>query len=88
MNDDTKAIVRQVLSEAADSPHFFDLSDAQRLNKMIALAYTLGTQASKPERPASKRTRKSVPNRPRGASVQLTIQLRPQTRAVYSGRRK
>ena len=36
--------VRQVLSEAGNAPHFFDLSDAERLNWMIARAYVLGSQ--------------------------------------------
>lgn len=83
MNEQTKAIVKQVLSEAADAPHFFDFSDAQRLNWMIARAYALGKEGVTPEQ-----AKRRAPNRPRGASVQLTIQLRPQPRAVYSGRQK
>ena len=83
MNARTKAIVKQVLSEAADTPHFFDFSDAQRLNWMLARAYALGKQSVTP-----KQAKRRAPNRPRGTSVQLTIQLRPQSHAVYSGRRK
>lgn len=83
MNRQIKAIVKPVLAEAADTPHFFDFSDAERLNWMIARAYALGVARGK-----RKRANQRAPNRPRGASVQVTIQLRPQPRAVYSGRRK
>jgi hypothetical protein len=83
MNERTKAIVKQVLSKAADAPHFFDFSDAQRLNLMLEMAFNLGRQSVKRQR-----SKRRAPNRPRGTSVQLTIQLRPQPRAVYSGRRK
>jgi len=76
-------IVKQVLAEAAEAPHFFDLSDAQRLSWMIERAYTLGKESVKLQQ-----AKRRAPNRPRGTCVQLTIQLRPQPRAVYSGRRK
>jgi len=42
MYEETPAIVRQVLTEATDFPAFFDLSDGERLNWMIARAYELG----------------------------------------------
>lgn len=42
MNQNSRTIVKQVLSEAVDAPHFFDYSDAQRLNWMIERAYELG----------------------------------------------
>jgi hypothetical protein len=34
--------VRKVLREAADTPHFFDLSDAERLVGMLGMAFELG----------------------------------------------
>lgn len=83
MNEQTNQIVKRVLSEAADAQHFFDLSDAQRLNWMTARAYEIGKVSSKP-RPI----RKASPNWSRGASLELLIQLRPQSKSVYSGRRK
>ena len=36
--------ILQVLHEAGNAPHFFDFSDAERLNWMIARAYALGVQ--------------------------------------------
>ena len=64
MNDHAKAIVRRVLSEAANAPHFFDLSDAQRLNWMIEHAYTLGQQEPLLARTdASRRKRRRVKRR-------------------------
>jgi hypothetical protein len=40
------AAVRQVLKEASQHEHFFDFSDAERLNWMIARAYELGRSAT------------------------------------------
>jgi len=93
MSDQTSSIVRRVLSDAANAPHFFDRSDAQRLNWMIERAYELGkdSRQSTPAKPTRRKRRKAkrrAPNRPHGASVQLTIQLRPHTKSVCSGRRK
>ena len=34
--------IRRVLREAANAPHFFDLSDGDRLNWMIAKGFELG----------------------------------------------
>jgi hypothetical protein len=83
MNQQARRIVKQVLSEVADTPHFFDLSDSERISEMIARGYALGAARAKPNQ-----AKRRAPNRPRGTSVQLTIQFRPQSRAVYSGRRK
>jgi hypothetical protein len=38
----TTDVVRQVLKDAADSEHFFDLSDAERLVRMIEMAFEKG----------------------------------------------
>lgn len=54
MNAEAKSIVRKVLANAATAPHFFDLSETERLNWMIATAYALG-----------KRWRKGKPHRHR-----------------------
>lgn len=45
MNKRATRAVRQVLNEAGNSPHFFDLSDGERLNWMIARAFALGSQS-------------------------------------------
>lgn len=64
MSDHTKAIVRRVLQEAADAPHFFDRSDAQRLNWMIERAYAIGQQQSGPSSAkVSTRKRRAVKRR-------------------------
>ena len=42
MNAEAKSIVRKVLANAATAPHFFDLSDSERLDWVIARAYVLG----------------------------------------------
>ena len=36
MNRNSRDAVRRVLKEATEDEHFFDLSDAERLNWMIA----------------------------------------------------
>jgi hypothetical protein len=46
MDSAAKEAVRQVLNEAAQHEHFFDFSDAERLNWMIARAYELGRSAT------------------------------------------
>jgi hypothetical protein len=40
----TNAAVRQVLKEASEHGHFFDFSDAERLNWMIAKAFQIGKE--------------------------------------------
>lgn len=42
MNKKLRQVVRKVLNAAANTPRFFDLSDAERLNHMIADAYVRG----------------------------------------------
>ena len=42
MNAEARFIVRKVLANAATAPHFFDLSEAERIDWMIARAYSLG----------------------------------------------
>lgn len=81
MNRQKKPIVKQVLTEAVDVPHFFNLSDAQRLNWMIERAYELGKTT-----PSRKHRGRAVPNRPQGATLELVIRLRP--KPADSGRRK
>ena len=81
MNQKKKTIVKQVLTEAVDVPHFFNLSDAQRLNWMIERAYELGKTT-----PSRKHRGRAVPNRPQGATLELVIRLRP--KPADSGRRK
>jgi hypothetical protein len=44
MSRETLDAIRQVLVEATCEPHFFDLSDAERLNWMIARAFQIGSQ--------------------------------------------
>jgi hypothetical protein len=46
MQRDAMDAVRQVLNEAGDTPHFFDLSDCERLNWMIARGFELGKRAA------------------------------------------
>jgi hypothetical protein len=93
MSEKTIPIVRRVFQDAANAPNFFDYSDFERLRWLIARAYELGkkarpvTRAKAPPRRRRKAKRRA-PNRPHGASVQLTIQLRPHTKSVCSGRRK
>jgi hypothetical protein len=77
----TKAIVKQVLIEAAGAPHFFNLSDAQRLNWMIERAFELGKAI-----PKYKHSRGAVPSRSHCASLELVVHLRP--KRVHSNRRK
>ncbi len=54
MSTQSKTVIKRVLAEAADAPHFFEWSDAQRLNWMIARAFELGKATAKVTR-----TRKS-----------------------------
>jgi hypothetical protein len=42
MNNKIRDVIRRVLKAAANTPNFFDLSDAERLNWMIAQAFILG----------------------------------------------
>jgi len=51
----TKAAVRQVLKDAGSQPHFFDLSDGERLIRMIAMGYELGQQQVQRDRRTSRR---------------------------------
>jgi len=53
--------IRQVLYEAGNAPHFFDFSDAERLNWMIARAFALGS-----ERKAKKTTKEKGKSNDRG----------------------
>jgi hypothetical protein len=42
MNRKLRQVVRKVLNAAANTPSFFDFSDAERLNHMIADAFIRG----------------------------------------------
>lgn len=42
MNKKLRQVVRKVLNAAANTPSFFDFSDAERLNHMIADAFIRG----------------------------------------------
>ncbi len=44
MQPDILVAVRKVLDKAPDEPHFWDLSEAQRLMLMIAMGFELGRQ--------------------------------------------
>lgn len=46
MGQDERDIVRQILEEASDAPHWFDLSDAERLTLMILMAFRKGCENS------------------------------------------
>jgi hypothetical protein len=48
LQHETTDAIRQVLTEAANAPHFFDLSDAERLNWMIARGFELGHAGTDP----------------------------------------
>jgi hypothetical protein len=50
MNTQAKMVIKRVLVEAADAPHFFEWSDAQRLNWMIARAFEFGKATAKATR--------------------------------------
>lgn len=54
----TRAAVRKVLNEAAEAPHFFDFSDAERLSWMIGRGYELGRRG---RAPAARRNRRRKP---------------------------
>jgi hypothetical protein len=54
-----RMIVKQVLTEAADVPHFFDLSDLQRLKWMIVRAHELGKRSR-----VCKHVRRAIPEKP------------------------
>ena len=47
MTRQAKRAVRQVLKEAAETPNFFDLSDGERLVRMIAMAFKRGRHVSR-----------------------------------------
>ncbi len=51
MSKASRNAVRQVLKEAAEHERFFDLSDAERLKWMIALAFQLGRRQANPACP-------------------------------------
>lgn len=53
MDANTKNAVRRVLTDAANTEHFFDFSDAERLNWMLAYAYQLGV-AARTKQPAKR----------------------------------
>jgi hypothetical protein len=42
MNDETKAVVRKVLTDSANTANFFDMNDAERVTWMIVHAYEIG----------------------------------------------
>ena len=46
----TEQAVRRVLREASNSEHFFDLSDGERLLRMIAMGFELGRKSARKER--------------------------------------
>jgi hypothetical protein len=65
MTQSSRTIVKQVLTEAVDAPHFFDYSDAQRLNWMIERAYELGQrQQRSPSKGRTRRKRRSPRKQP------------------------
>ena len=47
-------LIQQVLNEAGEASQFFDLSDAEQLNWMIARAYALGIQDKAKRTPKQK----------------------------------
>ncbi len=49
MTQEAKRAVRQVLREAADTPNFFDLSDGERLVRMIGMAFHKGPEGGQGE---------------------------------------
>jgi hypothetical protein len=75
MNVKNKQIVKAVFIEAVNTPHFFDFSDAQRLNWMINRAYDLGRQEQRtPSRP--KRSKRKIARRSKrytGASLSILV---------------
>lgn len=52
-----KRIVRQVLRQAGEQPHFFDLSDGERLVVLIEMGYRLGRKASRARGHTSRKRR-------------------------------
>ena len=42
MSRETKVAIRHVLRESSKSPSFFDLSDSERLVRMLRMAFELG----------------------------------------------
>ena len=44
MRPEIQEAVRKVLDEAPDDPDFFNLSDAERLARLIAMGFELGKQ--------------------------------------------
>jgi len=44
MRQDIRDAVNKVLDQAPDYPHYFDLSDTERLVVLIALGFELGKQ--------------------------------------------
>jgi hypothetical protein len=63
-----KEAVRKVLLRAGDTPHFFDLSDAERLVRMVAMGFELGLAH---RRRGSGGTRGRVQPRKAGANRRL-----------------
>ena len=67
MSIESDDAVVQVLKEAIQHEHFFDLCDAERLAWMITRAYELGRLASAPQHAARVRRNKHrtcLPKRP------------------------
>lgn len=47
MSRETKVAIRRVLRESSKTPNFFDLSDSERLVRMIGMAYQLGRRGKR-----------------------------------------
>ena len=72
MNTQAKTVIKRVLVEAADAPRFFEWSDAQRLNWMIARAFELGRATAK----ASPARKLSETDASQSCPLELVIHLR------------
>jgi len=70
MNRQNIAVVKQVLIEAAEVPHFFRRSDLHRLKWMIVQAYELGKRAK------TRRERQARSERSHAVPVEFMVQLR------------
>lgn len=57
MTKKLKDVIRRVLRAATNTPHWFDLNDAEKLNGLIGDAYARGVLAG--ARDAAKRRRES-----------------------------
>lgn len=58
MNAEAHNTILFVFRDAARVPHFFDLSDSERMNWLILRAYELGQRSKSPKK-RSKKVRKS-----------------------------